>query len=295
VLVLGATSQIGHYLLPLLMRRGFEAIPASRRVPTAPGTPRPWVQIDPRQGVRAEQLPGRVDATISLVPLMALPALVDGLAELGTRRILAFGSTSVVKHASADPRERDLAAALGKAEADLVEACQRHAIAWTLFRPTLTYSDGLDGNVSEIARFVRRFRAFPLVGTGCGLRQPVYAADLAAACVSALQLTVTCNTAYTLSGGRTLTYREMVEEIFRALGMQPRFVPLPIWLVKLAIRAARCVPRYAQLSPELATRMNQDLCFDSTPAQRDFGFAPRGFSLENLSGLLEPRRVGQPA
>jgi nucleoside-diphosphate-sugar epimerase len=296
VLVLGATSQIGHYLLPLLRRSGFDVVAATRSTPVSGAEAVRWVQLDPEQGFGTERLPQPIDAVVSLAPLHVLPPLVEGLAAIGTRRIIAFGSTSVMKATSADPRERRLAAALRKAESDLARNCERQGIDWTVFRPTLVYSDGLDRNVSEIARFIRRFRVFPLVGAGSGLRQPVHAADLAAACLGALQSATACNQSYDLSGGRTLTYRDMVGEIFRALGLRPRFIRVPLWLIKAGIRAAALLPRFAKLSPELATRMNQDLCFDSTPAQRDFGFSPRAFSLQELAGLTAPRqaRMRQP-
>ncbi|HEU5284201.1 MAG TPA: NAD-dependent epimerase/dehydratase family protein [Burkholderiales bacterium] len=296
VLVLGARSQIGHYLLPLLRRSGIDVVAASRSAAAAEADAVRWVRLDPERGFGTEHLPRPIDAVVSLAPLHVLPPLVDGLAAIGARRIIAFGSTSVIKATSADPKERRLAVGLREGEADLAQVCERHGIDWTVFRPTLVYSSGLDRNVSEIARFIRRFRVFPIVGAGSGLRQPVHAADLAAACLGALQSSTACNKSYDLSGGRTLTYREMVEEVFRALGMRPRFVRVPLWLIKAGIRAAAFLPRFAKLSPELATRMNQDLCFDSTPAQHDFGFSPRAFSLQELAGLTASgqARMRQP-
>ena len=88
----------------------------------------------------------------------------------------------------------------------------------------------MDRNVTMIARFIRRFGFFPLVGNGKGYRQPVHADDVAAACLMVLNRPITFNRNYNLSGGQTLTFREMVEAIFLALDKKPRIVSIPLIL-----------------------------------------------------------------
>jgi hypothetical protein len=80
---------------------------------------------------------------------------------------------------------------------------------------------------------------------------------------------------YDLPGGETLTYRQMVERIFRGLNRAPRILsaPTPIW--RLAFRLAR--GRLPGATAAMGERMNQDLAFDGGPAARDFGWAPRAF------------------
>jgi nucleoside-diphosphate-sugar epimerase len=212
---------------------------------------------------------------------------VSALAELGATRLIAFSSTSrFTKASSADSAERELAAALVRAEEALASQCEHHGVHWTIFRPTLVYSPGLDRNVSEIARFIQRMGFFPILGEGLGKRQPVHAADLAAACLDALGQSKAFNRAYDLSGGETLTYREMVERIFRGLGRLPCIVRVPPQLLKTLVSAARFAPRFRKLSPELVTRMNVDMCFDHIEASRDFAFRPRKFEfrLDSKSG-----------
>ena len=70
----------------------------------------------------------------------------------------------------------------------------------------------------------------------------------------------------------------MLERIFLAQGRQPRVLPLPAALYRIAIAAARLLPRYRSLTPAVADRMNQDMVFDYAAATRDFGFKPRGFA-----------------
>ena len=148
---------------------------------------------------------------------------------------------------------------------------------WTIFRPTLVYDGVRDKNVMVIARFIRRFGFFPLLGDGAGLRQPVHADDLAEACLMALDQPATFERAYNLSGEETLSYRQMVEKIFGSLGKPARFLIIPAWLFRAAIRVVMLLPGKRNMTPEMATRMNADLCFDHADATRNFGFSPRPF------------------
>ncbi len=216
---------------------------------------------------------------IHLAHLALLPPL---LSSLGTarpiRRIVAFGSTSrFSKESSPDPRERAVAIELAQAEQAIISACVSWQTDWTLFRPTLIYGCGMDKNITLILKFIRRFGFFPLVGGGKGLRQPVHADDLAEACVLSLTNPATFNQAYNLSGGETLSYRQMVERIFDALDKKARLLTIPLPALQALIRIAALLPGYRYLSPAMALRMNQDLCFNHWQASHDFGFSPRRF------------------
>jgi hypothetical protein len=70
----------------------------------------------------------------------------------------------------------------------------------------------------------------------------------------------------------------MVEEVFRGLGRRPRIVVMPAPLVRGGLRVlARLHPAYAHVRPQMADRVEEDLCFDHGDAVRDFGYSPRPF------------------
>lgn len=281
IIVTGATSMIGHFLLPRLVEAGYEVHAISRGYvanPGAAGANVIWHQADI---THPGQLP-KLDAValIHLGPLWLLPPLLPALNSLKVERVIGFGSTSLFSKAvSADAGERDFVARLAAAEDAIRQQGDSLGIKWTVFRPTLIYDGVRDKNITVITRFVRRYGFFPLPGKAVGLRQPVHADDLAAACVSCLNHPPTFNKAYNLSGGETMSYRQMVERIFMSLGKPSRFVPVPLGLFRLAIRIASLLPGKRGLTGEMVTRMNADLAFDHADATRDFGFAPRNFNL----------------
>ncbi len=235
-----------------------------------------WERRDLTRGLGPPE--GRARYLFHVAPLWLLPAFVHELPAWGVERLIAFGSTSrFTKADSSNAKERELAARLAAAEEALAARASKAGIAWTLFRPTLIYGRGRDANVSAIGRFVRVAGFFPIAGRGTGRRQPVHAEDLALACVQALDNPVTFGRAYDLVGGTTLTYREMVETVFRGLGRRPRLVHVPRPVLSAVLAAASWLPGLRHLTPGMADRMDQDLTFDATPAARDFGYSPRPF------------------
>lgn len=282
--LLGATSLVGQCLLPLLAGGDQEVLAFSRHgvARAEPGVV--WQTLG-GHALAASLPPGqaRVAGWICSAPIWVLPHYFDVMKSCGAKRVVALSSTSLfTKGDSSDRGERAVAGRLAEGEARLRTWAEENGIEWLILRPTLIYGFGRDRNLSEIARFIQRFGFFPLSGQAQGLRQPVHAGDVAAACVAALERPTLASRAYNLSGGETLTYREMVCRVFTALGRPPRPVTVPLGVVRMAVALLRIAPRYRHLTAAMAERMNRDLVFDHGEAAKDFGFAPRPFSLSSV-------------
>lgn len=262
--VLGASGLVGQCLLPMLKGEGWQVVGFSRRRMDAP--------------IGGEAAPQPLPFWVSLVPIHVLPAFAPLLERHGVRRIVALSSTSrFSKRDSADRGERETALRLAEGEAWLSAWGAAKHVEWVVLRPTLIYGEGRDRNVSEIAGFIRRFGFFPILGEASGMRQPVHVEDVARACMAALETPEAARRSYDLSGGETLSYRDMVCRIFAALGRKPRLLAVPLRLFALAVSFVRLVPRYRHWRGTMAERMNSDLVFDNAAAARDLGFAPRAF------------------
>lgn len=278
--MLGASSLVGGCLLSQLAEMGRSTIAFSRkkRIETQSGTVE-WRQL-PTLGTKSPDITRSISHWICVAPVWVLPDYFPLIEASGARRVVALSSTSrFTKVGSGDTAENAIAAKLIDAEARVQAWAESRGIEWALLRPTLIYGLVRDKNISEMARFIRRFGFFPLLGSAHGLRQPIHAEDVAAACVAALQAPGAANRAYNLSGGETLPYREMVGRVFAALGRTVRVVTVPLWAFRLAVAMLRRLPRYRHWSAAMAERMNRDLVFDHAEAARDFGFKPRGFAL----------------
>ena len=276
--VLGATSMVGGCLLPALTATGTRVMAFSRSPPRPREHGVDWFRLGNLSPAIAAAAP--IVHWISLAPIWALPECFALLEAHGARRIVVLSSTSLfTKQDSNDPQEQAVAQKLADAEAQIAQWAHSRGVEWVILRPTLIYGLGQDKNITEIAGFIRRFGFFPVFGKAAGLRQPIHTADVASACVAALKAPVAMNRAYNISGGETLTYRDMVKRVFAALARPVRLLPVPLWAFGLAVSLLRRWPKYRQWSSAMAERMGQDLVFSHSEAQRDFGFNPRPFVL----------------
>ena len=275
-LVFGASGQIGGPLLDRLDDAGWRVFAVSRKAHSdSPG--RHWLQ---GEFGMLEGLPDAVDAVFSCGPL-DLFARWYAQASLRCPRVVAFGSTSAAtKHASGDDDERDVARRLLAAEASLFERSEQRGAAATILRPTLVYGAGRDQTLTRIAQLAQRWGRFIMPRRADGLRQPVHVDDLATAALSACLAPAGHGRSYDLPGGEVLAYREMVRRLLACLTPPPDLLELPMPLFRAALAAAQARGIAADLTPAAVLRMREDFVFDLTPAQRDFGYAPRPFRPE---------------
>lgn len=270
-LILGASSLVGRFLVPLAQQAGQGAISLGRSA-SGPAS----LSADLTAPDLASRLP-KADLVYACAPIWLMPAALEALANQGMRRLIAFSSTSrFTKAASANAAERAVAKRLSDAEDAVMAYCQSRAIGWTILRPTLIYAEGQDQNISRLARLIGQVGFVPVAGAGLGQRQPVHAADLAAAAVRASTCDSAINKAYDLPGGETLSYRTMVERVFIGMGRRPSIVsvPLSVWQAGLWLAS----PLLPGATGAMGARMAQDLVFDAAAAKTDLDWQPRAFA-----------------
>lgn len=195
---------------------------------------------------------------------------------MGTKRIVAFGSTSMLTKTSTKSNyEQGIVEQLKAAETKVVEITAAEKGQLTLLRPTMIYGVGLDANLTRMADVIRRFGALPIHGAASGIRQPVQAQDLATAALDVIDKPETFGKAYNLGGGQALSYFSMVTALFTYLGKKPRIFRIP-FMVPLLNTMGK-VYQLGHINGEIALRMNQDMVFDVQEAAADFSYRPQGF------------------
>lgn len=270
-LVIGLSGQVGKCLQVLLPEREGEWLALSRwPQPEIPGLR--WLHGS------LEAMPAQTllaDTVISLGPLDAFATWFDR-ADSRARRVIALGSTGCRdKRQSADPAERELAARLQSAEASLIAAAERRGAGLTLLRPSLVYGAG-DRSLTPMLERARRWGFLALPVSATGLRQPVHAADVAAAVMACVDTPATVGRAYDLPGGETLAFDGMVRRAMQARAPGCRLLRLPAPLFALAARLARFLDSGAP-GPGAISRLGLDQVADAGPARRDFSYTPRAF------------------
>lgn len=269
--IIGASSLVGVAAVPMLLQQNWQVHAFSRRE-RAGDASSSWALLGSDAG------PKDIAYWILLAPIWEMHHYLAWMRARGARRVVAVSSTSrFTKSRATDIGDAAVAARLEQGEEQLRTWADQHGVEWVILRPTLIYGGGLDRNLSEIARFIRRFHFFPTLGPANGLRQPIHMQDVASAAVAALISPNATNRDYNIAGQEALPYRTMVERIFSVLGMPVRLVRVPRSLFQMAMYAVRLIPRYRHWTVSMAERMNKDMVFDYDQACRDLGFAPRAF------------------
>ena len=302
VLVTGASSQLGVFLLPRLQANGFRVLALSRHAPPTafavseqvcwqnPGT----MPGDDAGGEHLSTWPAQ--QLVSCGPLELACALIAGNA--GLKRVVAFSSSSVLtKTDSSNRDESRQMLEIREQELRLKKLCFECEISLVLLRPTLIYGCGLDRNISLLARFGQRFGFIPLAGKAAGLRQPVHADDLAAIAVRALTIEKAKSLESVACGGSTLTFREMTEKIAAVCGTGVRARAMPPWLLTLAVQAVSMLPALKAINIEMVRRQGRDMVFDDLPLREALDYQPRSFepSREDFEVPEEARKLQLPA
>jgi nucleoside-diphosphate-sugar epimerase len=275
IIVTGASSQIGVFAIPRLLVAGFDVVAISRQKKLAclPDSEHlSWYEME-----EALQTQSGFEYLFSAGPMkLALDVLQKSV---GIKRAVIFSSSSVIaKLESADAAERQLMQQMLASESELEALAKQLEIKLTIFRPTLVYGCGLDGNVSRLAGIIKRFSFMPVNGKADGLRQPVHADDLAAVAILVLQTQAQIPEKLILAGGSTITYREMLQAIFHALDKPARILPLPHWVLIPAVKFMTFVGLNAGVNSAMVKRQRQDLQFNDHPARQLLGYQPRAFA-----------------
>lgn len=281
VIVLGASSFVGKSVLDGLLEDGFKVLAFTRKLGSlsssmCANTALEWVQL-PENHIDVSQK-NKIKYCICVAPIWTLPMHFKLLKSYGVQKVIALSSTSrYTKLMSSDKKERNIAQRLIDSERLLVQWAEARDVQWSILRPTLIYKPGQDENITAIARFIRQYGFFPLVGAAQGRRQPIHADDVAAYCLAALKSKEVSNKAFNITGGESLVYREMVKRIFRAMRRRPVMLTIPQVLFKII---SRIVPRYQNWTVSMAERMNKDMVFDTSFADEKLNVSPRAFILQ---------------
>lgn len=282
ILVFGASGVIGEFLLPRLVARGERVLAVSR---TAAARAHAAEKVEWLRGDLCAAMPAlpQADIVLSLGPLDAFAAWFARATPAQVRRVVAISSMSAEsKRDSVDAAERELSARLRAAETLLMQSARERGAECTILRPTLIYGTGRDRSLAPIARFARRWRVLPVPYGASGLRQPVHAADLAAACLAASASESTFGKVYQVGGGERLRFDALLARI--ATG-PPRLawpLPLPLMLVRAGARLLR-----GRVSAGALARLTEPLVADNAAAARDFGYAPRAFRAQDVLGSAD--------
>jgi uncharacterized protein YbjT (DUF2867 family) len=116
-----------------------------------------------------------------------------------------------------------------------VDELERTGMEYAVLRPTGYFSD-----MGEFFEMAKKGRVY-LIGRGDNHGNPIHGADLAEACVEAVDGR---ETEVDVGGPEVLTFRRIAELAFEALGTTPKISSIPVWLMKPLVAVTRLFNRH---------------------------------------------------
>lgn len=303
ILVTGASGFVGSHTVPALLAAGHRvvAIVRGRRagetvLARLAAADRPGVEIREADVTHPATLASVLAGVDAVVHLVAIPRDFNGGADLarvntgGTRAVIeAMRSAGVPRlvHMGAlgvaDDPSLHYASSKAKAEA----AVRDSGLDWTILKPSLQFGPG-DGFFNIVAGLVRLSPGIvPVPGDGKSRFQPIFVDDVARVVVRSLADPTTIGETFELGGPRYWTYREITEEVLRALGKRRAILPMPLPLIRLVAGAAELVHLPFPVATDQLRQLRLDNVgpLDLIPSR--FGFEPR--PMEGALGYLRQK------
>lgn len=277
ILVTGATSQVGLVLIPKIKKAGYRVRCLVRKTSN----------IDEIKALGVELVYGDVESYSSLIPALdqvqhvihiagiwRASGLIQACEEQGlVGKVIFIGSTSRYKKLdSIDLREKQLAEQMSAAE----EQIQKSSLNYIILRPTMLYGIDRDKNVLQIIKFMKRFRLYPLIGSGNALKHPVYVEDVAEAILGCLNRDIS-RKEYVIAGKEPVKHKQMLKSIRKNLPFRVFILRVPVLAGYTAVFFLKLIRPKTYINYAMIKRVNEDMKYDIGSAIRDIGYSPVDF------------------
>ena len=123
---------------------------------------------------------------------------------------------------------------------------------------------------------MKRYPVVPLVAGGRARKRPVHVDDLLLGLLAMAGNPITFGKTYNLSGGETVTLRELAELMLARQGRSKPMLSIPASLCRVAARAWGALNRHPLLMEHTLAGLTQDADLDHSAATQDLGYQPIG-------------------
>jgi nucleoside-diphosphate-sugar epimerase len=288
IVVTGGAGVIGSRLVRGLCDHGHKV-----RVVTLPGDP----LVSRLAGLSAEIFYGDVsdagslenvcdgaDAVFHLAAVLLNDneAVFERVNAGGTRNLVDAARTAGVKHfifcssiSVTYPHTTPYNASKRDAERYVKAECGD--MHWTIVRPTLAYNESGGEEYRIFVDFLKKYPVGFFIGRGRARKNPVHVDDLMTGFLAIPGNPKSYGKTYPFCGSEAISLWEMGRLSLEREGASRVFVPLPVWLCKLAASAMALVMKRRPFSQHVIAGMTLDALPDWSEAREDLGYQPMGF------------------
>lgn len=207
-----------------------------------------------------------VEGVIHLVNIRYSPQVIQACRVSGVNRVIFVNTTGIFSKFRECSQEYKC----------LENGILNSNLDYTIIRPTMIYGNERDKNIHKLVKIINKYPVIPIIGTGDGYMQPIYARDLAYVIASAYMNSQSTGKAYNVAGKKPIKYADVLRVIAAALGKKRYFINIPFNLALLCGYVGDKLPN-GLISSEKIKRLREDKIFDYSEAERDLGFKPISF------------------
>ena len=273
VFVTGGTGFTGSYVIPLLLKNGYEVRCLYRPKSDRSVLAQPEIEWALGELSDSRALSAAMQGTQTLVNVASLgfghaDSILEAAREAGIQRAVFVSTTAIFTQLNANSKTIRLAAE---------ESIQASGLKFTILRPTMIYGSPRDRNMWRLIRFMRYSPVVPIFGDGNYLQQPIYVEDVAQAIVSCLCNDWTIGKSYNIAGEAPLTYNQVIDTIAGQLNKRIWKVHIPSSPVVRLLTVLERLHVPFPIKAEQVLRLNENKNFGYEEAEGDFGFSPLSF------------------
>jgi NADH dehydrogenase len=151
------------------------------------------------------------------------------------------------------------------------------AMQWTIVRPTLAYNENGGEEYRKFVDFLKQWPVGIFVGHGRARKNPVHVDDLMRGFLAIPGNPKSYGKTYPFCGGAPITLWEMGRLALAHEGIRKPFIPLPVWLCRLAAWGMGRTMRRAPFTAHAIAGLTQDAVPDWSEARADLGYQPVAF------------------
>jgi uncharacterized protein YbjT (DUF2867 family) len=307
VTVFGGSGFLGRHVVRALAKQGYRIRVAVRR-PELAGYLQPLgrvgqihaVQANLRYPASVEAAARDADVVVNLVGILfergrqRFDAVQAFGAEAAALAAAAFGARMIhVSSIGADEHSPSHYARSKAAGEKLVLAAVPSAV---ILRPSILFGPE-DDFFNKFAAMARLLPALPLVGGGHTRFQPVFAGDVAAAVLAAIEGRARDGQIYELGGPEVKSFEELMQFVLATIGRRRLLLPIPFALARLQAFVLQLMPK-PLLTPDQVELLRGDNVV-SEAAKREgrmleaLGIDPLAMATIVPSYLWRFRKAGQ--
>ena len=281
IFITGASGFVGEHLVDYLIAKGHRVRCLVRSESAKKSLSAKGAEVISGDVTQAETLNNILDPEDFVVHLVGIieekgGSTFESVHCKGTSNLVIEAKRAGVRHffyQSALGADRNSWSGYLKTKAEAEDIVRQSGLRHTIFRPSLIIGPW-DGFTKKLMDMLKHSPVVPIPGEGTARFQPVYIKDWLACMGKVIEEPGSYGSTYEIGGPEHLTYREMLEELSKAMGQNRPVFNMPMGIMRFGASVLEKVLSSPPVTSDQLKLLEQDNICDPRAIEKNFGFVP---------------------